>query len=94
MRFKGETVTCDSCGAEINEDDDYAHPDNEEHCCHACASRQYNEWLKEPCKLCGKPMSVEPSDAFWNIDDEYGHKSCVEKLSDEEIEKQEWCNDY
>ena len=93
MKFKGETVECESCGIEFNVDDDCRYPDTDEAVCPVCASKQYNNWLKEPCKLCGKPMKDEPSDAFWNIDEEYGHKSCVEKLSDAEVEKQEWCNE-
>ena len=94
MRFKGETVICDSCGAEINEDDDYAHPDNDEHFCHACASRQYNEWLKEPCKLCGKPMGDEPEGYFYNCNSESAHKSCIEKLSPEDLDADEWSDEY
>lgn len=62
--------------------------------CPVCASKQYNSFLKEPCKICGKPMSDNPSDCFWNACEEYAHKSCVEKLSNDEVEEGEWCNEY
>jgi len=94
MRFKGDTVTCESCGIEINEDDDHRHPDADEHCCPVCATRAYNNWLKEECQICKKPMGDEPSDAFYNFNSDSAHKSCVDKLSDEEIEESEWCNEY
>jgi len=94
MKFKGETVICDSCGVEINEDDDYAHPDSDEHRCRACASRQYNNWLNEPCKLCGKPMKNETDGFYYNYNSESAHKSCAEKLSSEKLDEEEWSNEY
>ena len=93
MKFKGETVECESCGIEFNEDDDNRHPDADDPLCPVCASKQYNNFLKESCKICGKPMGDNPSDCFWNGCEEYAHKSCVEKLSDDEVENGEWYNE-
>jgi len=94
MKFKGTTIECDSCGIEFNEDDDQRHPDADESLCPVCASRQYNNWLKEPCKLCGKQMKLETDGYFYNMDSDSAHKSCVEKLSKDEIEEQEWSDEY
>jgi len=94
MRFEGETVTCDSCGAEINENDDHSHPDCDEHLCRACTSKQYNEWLKEPCKFCSKPMKDEPEDAYWNFNQESAHKSCAEKLTEQQLEDEELMQEW
>ena len=92
MRFESETVTCESCGAEINEDDDAGYEDC--NLCRACATRQYKEWQETPCKLCGKKMKDIEGAHFWNDCEEYAHEQCVSKLSDKELEEQQWCNDY
>ena len=94
MKFNGETVTCEACGIEFNKDDDCRHPDADEPLCPVCASKEYNSWLNSPCKLCRKPMRNEPDGSFYNCDSDSAHKSCVKKLSDKQIEDQEWTDEY
>lgn len=94
MKFKGETVTCEVCGIEFNEDDDHRHPDADEPLCPVCASKQYNSRLISPCKLCGKPMRDESSGSFYNNNSDSAHKACVGKLSNKQIEDQEWSDEY
>ena len=94
MMFKGDedNFICDYCGEEFPSD--YHSGSEDEDICCGCAQHAYLEWKKSPCKLCGKPMEQEEEEAYWNCDGDSAHKSCINKLTEEQIEEEEWTNDY
>jgi len=91
MRFKGETVHCESCNREIAEEDDMGWEDNP--LCSGCSARAYQAFINTPCKICGKKMGKE-SNPFYDENQDWAHGNCVDKLSDEELEEQCWSDDW
>ena len=94
MIFEGdeENFICGDCLEEYP--DDYLSWAEDEQICSGCMHQRYLEWKEELCALCDKPMKLEEKGCFHNCDDEYAHKSCVEKLSTKEIDEQEWSDEY
>jgi hypothetical protein len=90
MKFEDDedNFICDDCGEEFP--DDYNAGFEEEQVCSGCANNRYLIWLESPCVLCGKPMKIETKSYYYDPDSNSAHKSCVNKLSDDEIEDKEW----
>jgi len=91
LRFKGYTVICDDCFEEFNEWDDSGYED--ECICLTCGAKRMNNYLNSPCRICGKPMGHDKQ-PFFNVDGEPAHGKCIETLSEEELEKEEWSDEY
>ena len=87
----GYTLICDDCFREFSEWDDSGFED--EIVCPVCNAKRIVEYLKSPCKICGKPMGKDKH-PFFNIDNDSAHGECVSKLSDKEFEEGEWSDEY
>lgn len=92
MRFKGETITCDICGAEISENNNVGFEDTI--LCRGCSAVEYKNFLESPCIICGKPMKEDTSDTWYNSDSDYAHGKCIKTLTDQQIEDDGWTNEY
>jgi len=78
MKFEGNTIECEDCEIVINENDNAAHPEEDADRCRACSAARYNDFIKQPCKLCNKPLGK--GDLWVDEDMEnYAHKVCGEK---------------
>lgn len=93
MRFEEKednVFICCKCGRKISNLDDFGFED--EHLCSGCSARDKQEFVKNKCKLCKKPLCDEIW--YYFIDDEeiYAHIKCVEKLPEEKQDA--WSNEY
>ena len=87
MKFKGFTLYCDECNRAYSQWDDTGYED--EQICPVCGSARYRAFIETLCELCGEPIGKTPN-VFVNTDGLYAHQECVDKLSSEEQEEQEW----
>lgn len=100
MLFFGDTVKCDTCGVKINELDDQSNPEEDlpdgKGRCRGCWARLYQEFVKNPCYFCKKPigdLEGRGSNIWYNIDDceSMAHEKCV--LQQDESEQGNWSDE-